>query len=234
MVDRKELLFQLQQVDITWTKVQRRLVRLQQLTYGQEKLAEARQELEEREAELQRLQGARADAELEIRSLDERIAEADRRLMSGTITNPKELENLEASIGAMRRQRNMIADRTAEILRQVDELTETVARLQEMLARLEEECETRRQSRDEELLQRKKEYVYLKKLRTELASRLPSNLLEEYEQLRKRKRGVAVARLQEDVCGVCNMQVPVGLVGTVRYGDDLIYCPSCGRILVAF
>ncbi len=234
MVDRKELLFQLQQVDITWTKVQRRLVRLQQLTYGQEKLAEARQELEEREAELQQLQGARADAELEIRALDERIAEADKRLMSGAITNPKELENLEASIGAMRRQRNMIADRTAEILRQMDELGETVARLQEMLARLEEECASRRQSRDEELLQRKKEYVYLKKLRTELASRLPSSLLEEYEQLRKRKRGVAVARLQEDVCGVCNMQVPVGLVGTVRYGDDLIYCPSCGRILVAF
>jgi len=64
----------------------------------------------------------------------------------------------------------------------------------------------------------------------ELRSIIPRQILEHYDRLRARgKKGVAAVRNQ--VCGSCHMRVPLGVVMTLRHGQDIQLCENCGRYL---
>jgi len=67
--------------------------------------------------------------------------------------------------------------------------------------------------------------------RTELASRVPSPLLRQYERLHKRI-GVAVVEAVEGKCTGCHMNLPPQQYNELMRGDKLFTCPQCVRILV--
>jgi hypothetical protein len=61
-------------------------------------------------------------------------------------------------------------------------------------------------------------------------AKIPAPILAHYDRLIARgKKGVAVVRGQ--VCGGCHMQVPLGVVMTLRRDEDLQICEHCGRYL---
>jgi len=62
----------------------------------------------------------------------------------------------------------------------------------------------------------------------ELRSKIPSQILGHYDRLRARgKKGLAAVRNQ--VCGSCHVQVPLGVVMTLKRGQDVQLCENCGR-----
>jgi len=64
----------------------------------------------------------------------------------------------------------------------------------------------------------------------ELRARIPSQILGHYDRLVARgKKGLAAVRGQ--VCSGCHMQVPLGVVMTLKRGEDIQLCESCGRYL---
>jgi len=64
----------------------------------------------------------------------------------------------------------------------------------------------------------------------ELRSKIPGPILGHYDRLVARgKKAVAIVR--DQVCCACHMHVPVGVVNTLRQGQDLQLCDSCGRYL---
>ena len=64
----------------------------------------------------------------------------------------------------------------------------------------------------------------------ELRAKIPSQILAHYDRLVARgKKGLAAVRGQ--VCSGCHMQVPLGVVMTLKHGDDIQLCESCGRYL---
>jgi hypothetical protein len=64
----------------------------------------------------------------------------------------------------------------------------------------------------------------------DLRAKIPAQILAHYDRLVARgKKGVAA--LHGQVCSGCHMQVPLGVVMTLRRGEDLQLCESCGRYL---
>jgi hypothetical protein len=64
----------------------------------------------------------------------------------------------------------------------------------------------------------------------DLRAKIPAQILGHYDRLVARgKKGVAAVHGQ--VCSGCHMQVPLGVVMTLRHGDDIQLCESCGRYL---
>jgi predicted nucleic acid-binding Zn-ribbon protein len=224
-------LFRLQEIDLTWEKVRRRLLQLQQISGQDNKVQDAQKKAKATEADLHHWHGTQKDAELETRSLDGRIRETEQRLMSGQVRNPKELESLQASVEALKRQKQHVETQAVEALLQVEDLTARLAEEQATLADLQAAWQEQNQAVADEILQRKKEFVYLKKLREQTAEAIPAPLLTRYEDLRKRKAGSAVAKLAGDLCTACNINVPTGIASSVRNNYELVFCPGCGRIL---
>ncbi len=229
----KSDLYRLQEIDTTWEKVRKRLSQLQTISGGSEDLKNTRDQVGVTESSLGEWQRAQREAELEARSLNERIEEAETKLMSGEMRNPKELESLQSSIEAMRRHKETLEERSVEAMMKVEELNGSLSTQQGKLSSLEQDWDSKRQTIDEELLQRKKEFVYLKRLREQTVEKLPTADLDQYEHLRRRKNGIAVARLEGDVCNACHMQVPRSVISEAKRGNStLTYCPGCGRILI--
>jgi hypothetical protein len=64
----------------------------------------------------------------------------------------------------------------------------------------------------------------------ELRGKIPPQILGHYDRLVAHgKKGLAAVRGQ--VCSGCHMQVPLGVVMTLKRGDDIQICESCGRYL---
>ena len=64
----------------------------------------------------------------------------------------------------------------------------------------------------------------------ELRAKIPPQILGHYDRLvAKGKKGVTAIR--GHVCTGCHMQVPVGAITTLKRGDDIQLCESCGRYL---
>lgn len=63
-----------------------------------------------------------------------------------------------------------------------------------------------------------------------LRRKIPPPILEHYDRLRVRgKKGVAA--VQHQVCMGCHMQLPIGVIMTLKHGEDVQLCESCGRYL---
>ena len=64
----------------------------------------------------------------------------------------------------------------------------------------------------------------------ELRERIPPQILEHYDRLRVRgKKGLAA--VNHEVCMGCHMHVPLGVVMTLKHGQDVQLCENCGRYL---
>ena len=229
----KAELYRLQEIDTAWEKIRQRLAQLQKFSGGSPALVKTRERARITEAELRKVRGEQQNAELEALSLAARIKDSEALLMGGQVRNPKELEALQSNIESMQRHKGALDDRSVEAMIKGDEIGARFAEQKSALDSQEAEWQTKQKAIDEELQKRKKEYVYLKNIREQTVKKIDGKMLEQYEYLRGRKNGIAVAKLEDDSCGACHMAVPVGLIGSVRRNDELVACAACGRILVA-
>jgi uncharacterized protein len=73
----------------------------------------------------------------------------------------------------------------------------------------------------------------LAKERTRAAADVDGRTLALYEQLLKGRRGVAMARIEGELCSVCHVRQRPHVLQQVRRNDAIVQCESCQRIMYA-
>ncbi len=58
-------------------------------------------------------------------------------------------------------------------------------------------------------------------------------MLRAYDALRQDRRGVAVVEIRDNSCSACGTTLTAALQQSARHAAEVVYCPSCGRILYA-
>ncbi|MFN8464799.1 MAG: C4-type zinc ribbon domain-containing protein [Caldilineaceae bacterium] len=227
-------LFELQKLDLNLEKARRKLAQLKQALGESDELGSARKSVADTEAELHRWHTAQKNAELESQALAQQIDGKDKELMSGRVSNPKELEALQANVEALRRQQSTVEDTGMDALLHVEALNQQLATAQESLRQIEDKWNGSQADLLQEDAKYKRIYAQLKQQRDTLAQSLPPADLKYYEDLRTRKAGIAISPLQNGQCGVCHILVPTGVVSAARSRkNEAVTCPSCGRVLFA-
>ncbi len=206
----------LQETDSNRQKVRQRLLEIQSLLAESDELKSAREALETTQKALTDWQAKQLDAELESQSLKAKIEENDRRLMSGTIHNPKELESLQSNGESLRRHRATVDERAVEAMLHVEELTATQQTHQTAFNTLRANWAAEQQALIREGKKLQRLYAQLKEKRNSQATALDRASLSQYETLRKRKAGIAVARISDDSCGACFVRLPTGIISAAR------------------
>ncbi len=201
-------------------------------------VATARAALDADQKRFAELRGTLHDRELEANGLDAKIKELSERLYSGRVTNPKELDGLDKDLQMHKRQRSTLDDKLLELM---DAIEQAQARVNEKANTLKQ-IETKRAG-DLEHLMRERETltIRLAELNTDREqtravlslSKDDTNALRTYDKLRQTKAGRAVVQLRRDSCGTCGVSVPTGLINRVHTGEEIVLCPSCGRILAS-
>jgi len=166
--------------------------------------------------------------------LSGRIKTKEDKLYSGSVTAPRELEDLQAEIAVFSLQRAEQEEAELEVMQQEEELSAEILRsqadhaAQETLQRESRENLARREADLEAQLQA------LAEGRSNLTSPVPEPFLRAYERLRSQKSlaGKAVATLEGRACGGCHIALPEMARTRLSKGEEVVQCEPCGRILV--
>ena len=118
----KVALLKMHEIDSLYDKVRRRILLLNRAVEGSTELTSKREEVSSLEQELQTTLTEQQTLELESRSLTERIRESEQSLMSGELSNPRELETLQDSIDSMKGHRTDLENKSVERLVMSDSL----------------------------------------------------------------------------------------------------------------
>jgi len=170
----------------------------------------------------------------EIASLTERANQAEKQLYSGAVSNPRELQALQDDVASIRRRIGQLEDDELEIM----ELTEPVDAERSELAGQRDQLDADAQRLRAELAESESELAAeLGEVRAERAAAaksVPDELWTEYDELRSRLGGVAIARLAGTTCQGCHLALSAVEVDRIRKVslDEAVHCEECGRLLV--
>ncbi len=233
MSSRAAALYALQQVDLEMDARQRRLAEIQAALGESQAVRQAQAEVAAAEAELHRWQTRQRDLELEVAGLASKLAETENLLYSGRIRNPKELSDLQAELAALSRYRQAREDELLEAMLNVEEQIEAVAAARRRLAEVEATTAMAQANLRDEAAQSQARLKTLAEERQLHLMGLSAADLALYEALRARKRGQAVARIEDGACSACGDAPPSSRLQQARQSEDLVTCANCERILYA-
>jgi predicted nucleic acid-binding Zn-ribbon protein len=225
------MLARLSELDVDLDSGRARLAEIAAALKEPAELAAARKELAEREAELAGWRGVQHDRDLAQQQIAEKLARAEKRLYSGEVRNSREVQDAERDVQQLRHQCSQAEDALLEALVAVEGLAEDCAARQARIAQLVADCENSQVRLRAEQTRLKERLAAQQARQVAVRRAVPPDLLALYDHLRPRRAGRAVAKLEGDTCSACRVAVPPTKLEVARYGDELVYCGNCGRLL---
>jgi uncharacterized protein len=171
--------------------------------------------------------------ELEVDGIEEKIKEVEARLYDGRTTSPKELSGLEQDAVMLKRRRNQVEDRMLEAMAQLETTEAAHVANRAALDKVSAETNTTTTRARAALEELEGALAKLNVARGQLSAQIAPADLAVYENLRREKKGRALARIKGSACEVCGFAVPSGVASRVRVGHELEFCSNCGRILIS-
>lgn len=172
--------------------------------------------------------------ENEIELVRSRADRDRKRLDSGQVSSPRELENLQSELASLARRQSVLEDEALERMEAVEELETRLADLTEQQKRVEADRAGAEERRDASFAEIDAEAARQRGERDALAAGLPGPLVTLYERIRASSSGVGAAALLRRRCEGCHLELSGGDLRAVAAAppDEVVRCEECRRILV--
>jgi uncharacterized protein len=226
-------LYRLQDIDLKIKSCRTRLQEIESLLSNNETLNRLRSIAGESEEILDHAQKNMHRVEQDVTMLRQKIAAAEHKLYSGTVKNPKELEDIQHETIALKRHLSTLEDNQLEAMIEMEEAEKQHIHDSEEV----EKEEIRLAASGSTLLKEKQQLENgLEKLAAERSAALvvadPVDV-ENYESLQGRLGSNVISRIKDGSCGICGMVVAGSTLQSVRTGSEILRCSQCSRILYA-
>lgn len=155
----------------------------------------------------------------------------EKRLYSGTVTNPKELKDLQDQGAALTRRINELEDNKLETMIIEEDRQET---LEETVRRYDTVVDQRKRLENQLRLEHESLATVISTLTVErevALNSVPKEVLANYDYARSKYRGVAVVLVSNGMCSGCGLRVSTALVQAARGGENMAKCDNCNRFL---
>jgi hypothetical protein len=226
-------LLRLQQVDSRLGQIETRIEGIRQVLEYNAQLVAARERLAEAEAEQVDSDRVRRRIEAEAKAQQIKIQQAETSLYGGSVRNPRELQELQDDVASLKRHLTVLEDQELESMVRVETAQVGLAAARDRLAQVQSDAETQHGTLMLENAALSRDRQALQAERQAAVSAVATEILERYEDLRRMRRGIAVAEVSENACAACGTVLTAALQQNARHAAQLVYCPSCGRILYA-
>lgn len=225
-------LLSLQDIDLELDKELARLSEIEEALGESEELTQARTTSEEKAAALHTLRVEQKDLELSADEVRNKAAEIEKKLYSGSVKNPKELQDLDADLKSLREETKRREEKLLGMLVQVDEAETELAAANEVRDTLETDWNANQGSLTSEKAEIEPEVARLRALREGEATQFERSLIKLYDLLRERRGGRAVAKVERGMCQGCRITLPMSVLQRARTSNGIVQCVSCERILL--
>ncbi|NUM46061.1 MAG: hypothetical protein HUU38_15250 [Anaerolineales bacterium] len=226
-------LYRLQQVDSQLDQAHARLREIDSILKNDVAIREAEEEVKKTTQDLDGAKKELRKAEENTKNQRQKIKNTDDQLYGGKVRNPKELQDLQKESEALGRYLGVLEERQLEAMMVVEDLTQTFEnaekKLQEVRAhQIEQHAALLGERR--QITQQAKQWLAE---RQAVSSPISETNIAHYDHLRKRRAGIAVAKVTEKSCSACGTELSTAHFQMALVSKDLHHCESCGRILYA-
>ncbi|MFH1238762.1 MAG: C4-type zinc ribbon domain-containing protein [bacterium] len=224
-----EQLVNLQAIDIEIDKLQKEITQIPQIINNlEEDFEHHKKHTEDLKKELNAVQVDKKNKEIELDSKNSATKKHQTELYA--VKDNKAYTTLQNEINTLKKGASGIEDEILQMLDTIDDLNHKLKEGQQHLQKQEEMMK----DEVEKLGDREKflsEALSVKKEEREKAvAGIPPTVLKQYEQVRKKKQGLAIVEIKYNNCGGCHMNLTLQLVNEVRKGRELVCCENCLRI----
>ena len=228
---RSKTLYQVQQYDTQIDNALKRIREIDALLGDNKLLADALKIQSDTEHVLIEKKKVLASAEVVVGDHSLKIDQNQKKLYSGSVTNPKDLEDLQLESESLNKYLLVLEERQLEAILEMDEAQNDFNNASSEAASINLKME----SEHTDLTAEKKD---LEHSITEAAAQKDSFLssndipdLQTYLSLRKSSGGIAVTLMVASSCSSCGANIPSAIAQEARSPVKLAFCPTCRRIL---
>ena len=223
------------------------LLKLQEVDKKLFALEEAKEkyptEIDLRRSRIAKARSALADLEVKLEEQEKQQRHCEREIESGkatlrvreerfsVVTTNKEYDSLQLEIEICK---TTIAEHETQLLKALETLEQIQEKIDEEQGAFEEIREVEQERIDElegHLGTMQEQIDEVATSRKMMTKEIDGQLLQTYER-KKGRRGIRVAAVRKEACGACFHQMPAQIRNEVRIGGSVIYCESCGTIMV--
>jgi len=170
-----------------------------------------------------------SEAEVEKQSI--KIEQTESSLYSGSVHNPKELQDLQLDVTSLKKHLGTLEERQLEAMVHAEEADKELQSAREKLEDVRSSLKDQNLDLTNESQALSRDLERLNAERDAITGDINAQLLKTYEGLRQHKRGLAVAIISDDACSACGTTLTASQQQGARNAPQLYYCPTCGRIL---
>lgn len=226
-------LYRLQQVDSQMDQAQSRLKAIRQTLENDVELRAATEKFDSAQQAFKNADRLVKQSEQDVEKQRLKIQQIEASLYGGLVHNPKELQDLQKDVTSLKRHLETLEERELESMVAAEtaekELQQASAALETVKSKLG--VQLRELTQESEVISRDIEKFSSE--RSAVMQDLASQAIGIYDQLRKQRRGVAVATINDGSCAACGTSLTPSQQQNARSTSQLFYCPSCGRVLYA-
>jgi uncharacterized protein len=224
-------LYRLQQIDTQIDHLRDRLQEIQRILDDDNEIRQLNIQAEKADARCLSAERELKQAEEAVQNQHIKIEQMQSNLYGGKSHSPKELQDLQNDVAALKRYLVVLEDHQIDAMQE----SETVESDRELTrAKLKTALDVRADlgkdlSQRQEVIKNELERFLVE--HNAVAGAIPVAELDLYNQLRQNRRGVAVAIIGDKSCGACGSNLSLAQIQSARSSDHMMFCPSCGRIL---
>lgn len=224
-------LFRLQQIDSQLDLLRSQLIQVEKALADDSEKRQIENKLSQFKEDLAEKRNVLRSSEFETQQQRIKIEQTEAALYGGKVRNPKELQDLQNESAALRRYLSALEDRQFEAMLAEEDASHQFEEInKEYDLFLQESTKINHQFIfDRERLL--KEIANSEDERKAAAAVIDSEDLTIYQQLRTKRRGVAVSKVVDKACSACGSTLSAALLSATRSPNHLNLCESCGRML---
>jgi len=179
-----------------------------------------------------RLQNAKTADRVQV-NIEEAEQETERLTVQlNSVRNQRELDTIQNTIRSRQADIARWEDEVLSALQAVDELRQEEERLGNEVEDARADLERIRNEVKEQSREYEQRIQTLSERRQELRDEIPAEVLSAYERIAARHPNNALAKVKGRVCRGCFTQITKQTENLLMRDDKVVYCHSCGRMLI--
>ena len=227
-----DALLRFQEIDLELQRLNQRFTEIEAILHDTSALTDAQRSAEQAAQMAHAAQKAQKDVEFELQRTQTELQQAEQKLYSGSVTNPRQLEDLQAKSQSLRKWVAKLEDDLLEAMVAREEADEADTKISAQIKHLA----TKRTNLEQNLTAERavlqtRGQTLLQEAET-IKARIPQAIIDSYHYLTSRTGGIPVARLNGEICSMCGVEALKPTQRKVKTGEEA-YCEGCRRLLVA-
>lgn len=160
-----------------------------------------------------------------------KIEQSESSLYKGTISNPKELNDLQAEIASLKKLLSQIEENQLALMSEVEEIESKLAKASDEYDAVFKaaELDNGKLIEDRKNLLHNNEKLALE--REVALKQISAESIAVYEKLRAAKNRIAVTDVVDEACSTCGSEITAANIQKAKTSATLSFCSGCGRIL---